>query len=35
MKQMEANLRRELGMSADDITRMTSHNPRRALGAAE
>jgi len=32
LKQMEANLHRELGMSVDDIACLTSENPRRALG---
>jgi N-acetylglucosamine-6-phosphate deacetylase len=32
MKQMEANLCRELGMSSADVARLFSDNPRRAIG---
>ena len=32
LKQMDANLRRELGMSATDVARLTCDNPRRAIG---
>jgi N-acetylglucosamine-6-phosphate deacetylase len=32
MKQMEANLRHQVGMSATDVAQLISDNPRRALG---
>jgi N-acetylglucosamine-6-phosphate deacetylase len=34
MKQMAANLRRELGLGAIEVARLTSENPRRAIGGA-